>query len=92
MAKIMVTAQVGNVEEWEEGFRTHGDLFRKLGAKSPILFGVLGDNEVGIYEEVADLDLVMQNMDSPEVVAAMENEGVNRETVKVFVLDKDVSF
>ena len=92
MAKIIVTAQVNNVEEWEEGFRTHGDLFRTLGVKSPVLIGVLGDNEVAIVEEVADLDSVMRNMTSPEVVAAMEHDGVRRETVKVFVLDRDFSF
>ena len=28
MAKVIVTAEVEDAAKWEEGFRTHGDLFR----------------------------------------------------------------
>ena len=92
MAKIIVTAQVNDLDEWEAGFRTHGSLFRDLGISSPVHFGTAGNNEVGIYEEVADLDKMMESLTSPQVIEAMEHDGVRRETVKVIVLDKELSF
>ncbi len=39
MGKVLVTAQVENLEEWEAGFRTHGDLFKGQGIGSPIQLG-----------------------------------------------------
>ncbi len=30
MPRLVVTAEVEDVAKWEEGFRTHGDLFRSL--------------------------------------------------------------
>ena len=31
MPRVLVIAEVENLEEWERGFRTHGDLFRQMG-------------------------------------------------------------
>ncbi len=38
----------------------------------------------------SDLDTYLEILDSPETAAAMEYDGVKRETVKVFVLDKEL--
>ena len=92
MAKMVLTAQVENLEEWEKAFRTHGDLFRSQKLGSPILIGTTGDNEVALYEEVADFDSFTKALESSETAEAMAHDGVRRETVKIFVLDKELSF
>ena len=74
---------------WEEGFRTHGDLFRSQTVTKSINFATIEGNEVAICIEPDDLDTFMQILDSPATAEAMEFDGVKRETVKVFVLDKE---
>ena len=91
MAKIVLTAQVEDLEKWEEAFRKNGDLFRSQNLGSPILIGTAGDNEIALYQEV-DLDTFQKAVESSETAEAMARDGVRRETVKVFVLDKDLSF
>lgn len=92
MVKVIITAQVDDVAKWEQGFRTHNDMFKSIGVASPIMIGTSDENEVALYEEVADLEAVQTNFESPETIAAMEKDGVRRDTVKIFVLDKEVSF
>jgi hypothetical protein len=87
MPAIIVTAQVEDAANWEKGFRTHGDLFREQTAKA-INFTVTNDNEVAIHFEADNLDKFMELMDTPATAEAMEFDGVKRETVKIFVLDK----
>ncbi len=36
-----------------------------------------------------DLDAFLEGMDSPETAEAMAIDGVKRETVKIYVLDKE---
>ena len=36
MPRVVVTAQVEDLVKWEEGFRTHGDLFRSQTVSEPI--------------------------------------------------------
>ena len=91
MAKIVLTAQVENLGEWEEAFWKNGDLFRSQNLGSPILIGTTGDNEIALYQEV-DLDTFQKAVESSETAEAMARDGVRRETVKVFVMDKDFSF
>jgi hypothetical protein len=94
MTKVVITAQVENVEKWEQAFRSHGELFRSQlrTAASPYIYGTRGDNEVAVCAEVADIDAYMKTMESPETVEAMAQDGVKRETVKLFVLDREFSF
>ena len=89
MPKVVVTAQVKDPVKWEEGFRTHGDLFRSQTVAQPINFATIEGNEVAICVEPDDLDTFMKILDSPATAEAMEFDGVKRETVKVFVLDKE---
>lgn len=89
MPKVIVTAQVEDAANWEQGFRTHGDLFRSQTVNHAIHFAATGENEVAIYLEADDLDKYLEIMDSPATAEAMAFDGVKRETVKIFVLDKE---
>ena len=89
MPKVIVTAQVEDPVKWEEGFRTHGDLLRSMTITRPINLSTIEGNEVAVCCEPDDLKTFMDVMDSPAAAEAMEFDGVKRETVKVFVLDKE---
>ena len=89
MPKLVVTAQVEDVAKWETGFRTHGDLFRSQGITT-MNFGVGEGNEVALYQEVDDLAKWREILESDATGEAMAIDGVKRETVKVFVLDKEL--
>lgn len=87
MPRVVVTADVEDATKWEEGFRTHGELFKRQSISKPIHFTVTGLNQVVALFEPDDLDTYMQVLDSPATAEAMDFDGIKRETVKVFVLD-----
>ncbi len=89
MASIIITAQVEDAANWEKGFRTHVDLFKEQ-TTTAVNFTVTDDNEVAIHFEAENLDKYMELLESPATAEAMEFDGVKRETVKVFVLDKEL--
>lgn len=89
MPKVIVTAQVEDPVRFEEGFRTHADLFRSETVHRPIDFSIIEGNEVACCFEPDDLDAFMEGMDSAETAEAMAIDGVKRETVKIYVLDKE---
>ena len=88
MPRVMITAEVENSAKWEKGFRTHGDLLKSM-SQSATYFTTTGDNKVFLYSEPEDLDKYMEVLESPATVDAMANDGVKRDTVKVFVLDRE---
>lgn len=88
MARVVLTAQVDNAEEWEAGFRTHGELFRSQ-TVSVMHFTVNEDNVAALYCEPSDLGKFMEVLESPATAEAMAHDGVNRESVQVFVLDRE---
>ena len=88
MPKVIVTAQVQDPVKWESGFRTHGDLFRSY-THAPVHFTIVG-NEVVICMEPENLDTFNKVMQSQATADAMNHDGVKRETVRVFVLDKEL--
>ena len=93
MAKVVLTAQVKNVDAWEKAFRTHGEMFRSQGAmSSPVLYALGTNDEVVLCSEVADPSTYKNFVASAETVSAMEQDGVRVNTVKVYVLDKNLSF
>jgi hypothetical protein len=87
MHRIVVVAEVEDVAKWEEGFRTHGDLFRSQ-TVTTCHYSMTGDHHVAVYFEAEELDTYLQRLESPETEEAMAFDGIKRETVKVFVLDK----
>jgi hypothetical protein len=91
MPRVVITAQVEDSARWEEGFRTHGDLLSNM-SQTATYFAATGDNEVALYSEPEDLDKFMEVLESPATAEAMENDGVKRDTVKLFVLDKEFAY
>lgn len=89
MARVIITAQVEDAAEWERGFRTHGALFNDYTATA-VRFTATGENEVAILWEVGDLDKFLALVDSPATADAMEFDGVRRDSVKIFVLDREL--
>lgn len=49
------TAEVEDTAKWEEGFRTHGDLFRSQ-TITTMVFGIGEGNEVALCSEVENLE------------------------------------
>ena len=88
MSRIIITAQVEDSANWENGFRSHVGLFKDYTATA-IHFAATDDNEVAILWEVANQDRFLELLDAPETAEAMAQDGVIRETVKVYVLDKE---
>jgi len=88
MTKVLMTAEVEDLVTWEKGFRSHGDLFRRQTVTKPIGIATNEGNEVGLLFEVENLETYMHilNTEGPD---AMANDGVKRETVKMFILDKE---
>ena len=91
MPTVIITAQVQDPVKWEQSFRTHGDLFRSYSVRKPIRLATIAGNEVAVCMEPENLDTLMQSLESPATVEGMAMDGVKRETVKVFVLDKEMA-
>ena len=89
MPRVIVTAEVEDLAKWEKGFRTHGDLFRKMGI-SRMEYAMNSGNQIAVCGETTDLDAYMKVFQSPATAEAMAFDGIKRETVKAFVLDKDL--
>ncbi len=89
MPKVIITAQVNDPVKWEAGFRSHMQTFRNYSISAPIHFRTDG-NEVVICMEPEDLDTFNRAMESKETADAMAHDGVKRETVKFYVLDKSL--
>lgn len=89
MTRIIVTATVDNPTEWEKKFRTHADLFRSQ-AVTAVDFTVNDDNLAVFTTDVDDVEQYFKELESQATADAMANDGVQRDTVKVFVLDKSL--
>lgn len=89
MPRVLITAEVENLEAWEKGFRSHTDLFKQM-AVSTMEYATVAGNRVAVCGETKDLDAYMKIFNSPSTAEAMAHDGVKRETVQVFVLDKEL--
>jgi hypothetical protein len=90
MTKVIITAQVEDSAKWEAGFRSHVDLFHKMSISRPIYMSTNEQNEVAVCSEPDDLDTYMAFLNSPATAEAMAYDGVKRDTVKVYVMDKSL--
>jgi len=68
---------------------THGDLFRQMGI-SRMEFATGPGNRIAVSGETNNLDAYMKIYNSPATAGAMAFDGVKRETVQMFVLDKEL--
>ena len=90
MSKAIITAHVEDSANWESAFRSHADLFRKYTATA-INFVATDDNEVAILWEIDNLETFLAQLDAPETAEAMAQDGVDRDSVKVYILDKEIN-
>lgn len=90
MPKVVITAQVEDAKKWEAGFRTHGELFKNTYTVTrPIGIAINEDNEVAVCFEPEDVGKLLAAIDTPATAEAMAYDGVKRETVKVYVMNKE---
>lgn len=89
MPQVVVTAQVEDLKQWERGFRTHGDLFRSQTVTKPIGIATREDNQVAVRFEPEDLDAFFNIIDSPAAHEAMDADGIKRDSVRIYVFDKE---
>jgi hypothetical protein len=89
MPKVVVTVQVEDAVKWEAGLRRHGALFRSQTVTTPIGIAINDGNEVAICAEPSDLSTFMEIFNSPATADAMAQDGVKRETAKLYVFDKE---
>ncbi len=92
MAKVIVIAKCKDRAQWEAGFRGHAEFFRtSYGVSAPVAYGTGEDNYVGTCFETDDLPGFLAAMGSAETAQAMEGDGLDRNTVRVLVLDKELA-
>ncbi len=91
MPRVIITAQVEDSTRWEEGFRKHAALLRSM-SSTVTHFTTTEDNEMALYAEPTDLAQYMAVLESPATAEAMAQDGVKKETVKVYVLDKEFTY
>ncbi len=93
MHKVIAFGHVEEIRKWEKGFKTHADLFKKQTVISPILFGTSEDDQtIGILFEVSDLDRFYEVLGAKETAEAMAYDGVKKETIRHYLLDKEFSY
>lgn len=95
MARVVMIGEVEASAKWEERFRSHKDLFSTIYGTMGmhvIHFTTTDDNEFVLYSEPPDLNAWLETLNSAEIGAAMAEDGVKRETVRIHVLDKDLTF
>ena len=90
MARVVVSAQVQDPVAWEKGYRTRGALLQQ-GGTNKAHYTIADNNWIVIYMKVKDLDAFNEFMASDAVVAAMAEDGVKAETVRVHALDRRLS-
>lgn len=88
MSGVVLTAHVKDPLKWEKSFRTHSDLFKESKI-SLVHYTITDGNDVVLYSETDDADAYRRFVDSPAVVRAMAEDGVDRSSVKVYTLDKE---
>ncbi len=86
MPRVIVTAQAEDAAKWEAGLRSRGDLLKKC-TVTTMAIGNDG-NEIATCADVTDLSKFMEVMASPDVAAAMAEDGLNQATVKIYVMDR----
>ena len=79
MVRILVTAQVEDSKEWEDGFRTHRDLFKSMTATA-VHYAVTDGNEIAVCTDATDQAKYFQVLESKATVDAMASDGVKRDT------------
>ena len=86
MTKVVVKAEVEDIDQWKTGFVTHAELFKRQGV-TVAYYGVSENNTIATCFETNDLGAFMEILESPDTAEAMSQDGIVDGTVEVFVLD-----
>jgi hypothetical protein len=89
MTGIVLTAHVKDAARWEKGFRAHADLLKR-GGMSNIHYSISDNNDVCVYFETDDVEASESFAQSPENIRGMEEDGVERDTLKSYRLEKGI--
>ena len=95
MPRLVMVGEVEDPTTWEQRFRSHAGLFSELFSEidmNVIHFTVTDDGKFVIHSEPSDLDRYFEIVESPEIQAAMVEDGVKAETVQIHVLEKELTF
>jgi hypothetical protein len=93
MTKIVAMIKVEDLDEWERGFLRHGDLFRSQTINGQYDYTMIeADNRVVLCADVRDVDTFFKALETPAADAAKDLDGVFRESIHFFVLEKQFKF
>lgn len=94
MPRIVLTAKVDDPAEWEKRYLSHGDLFKEVWPEAvpDVHYGVTDDRLAVMCFDVDDVEGWFEMLGSPEIANAMKHDGVQQDTVQVYVLDEVASF
>lgn len=93
MPRLVAMIQVEDLTKWEEGFLTHGALFRRQTIRGAYHYTMIEDgNRVVLSADVDDVETFFQVLQTPDADDAKDLDGVKRETIQFFVLDKRFEF
>lgn len=82
MATLIVFHVVDDVDHWLHSTRRQ-DLFGPLGATVRTFVDPNGSNRTGLIIETPDIDAFNAVMGSPDVIDAMQEDGIQPETLVV---------
>lgn len=86
---IAVRAQVGNVEAWRQGFKTHSELFNRQGVSIAYMGSTDGKSVLSVFD-TNDVDEFMRIFNDHATAEAMANDKITG-GVELFVLDESFS-
>ena len=93
MPRIVATIEVEDLAEWEKGFLTHGDLFRRQTIEGRYDYTMIEDgNRVVLCADVRDIDTFFEVLGTPDGEDAKDVDGVKRESIRFYVMDKTFTF
>ena len=93
MPRIVAMIQVEDLPEWEKNFRTHGDLFRRQTIQGHYDYIMIKEgNRVVLSADVDDIETFFEVLKTPDASDAIDLDGVKRDTIRFYVLDKTFKF
>ncbi len=91
MKKVIISAKVEDSAKWERNFRSHTDMFKEANLSRPIELSANDKNEIAMCAEPKDLNKYLELLRQPRTTSAMREDGVKGDTLKGFVLDKEIA-
>jgi len=93
MPRIVAVVEVDDLKTWEPAFRTHGELFRQQTIKGVYEYTMIEDgNRVVLSADVEDIETFFSVLETADAEDAKDVDGVKRESMQFFVLDKTFQF